>query len=186
MRAENSENLIAILEHGAEVDVRDRDDDTPLHEAARSGKPDHISILVDAGADLAARDKPHGGTALHWAARYGSAANVRALLAAGADVDASALNGATPLHWAAASSGNGDKIVLLANEGGDVNQPDQKGNTPLHEAAIWGKGLFVDTLMDVGANGAIPNGEGQVPWELARERSLGAETFQRLKNSAVD
>lgn len=40
---------------------------TPLHQAVSSGSLDTVKLLVEAGADLAAKDKIYGGTPLAWA-----------------------------------------------------------------------------------------------------------------------
>ena len=46
----------ACLDAGAGTDARDRDGNTPLHEAAENENPAVIQALLDAGADASARD----------------------------------------------------------------------------------------------------------------------------------
>ncbi|MGH2548482.1 MAG: GNAT family N-acetyltransferase [Thermomicrobiales bacterium] len=46
-------------------------DQTLLHEAARRGDPELIQLLIDAGADLQARDSVFGGRPLEWAEHFG-------------------------------------------------------------------------------------------------------------------
>jgi len=74
---------------------------TPLHEAARSGDLEKAKALLDAGADLTARDEHLGSTPLAWAARFGQREMVSLLLGRGAPrslPDDPAW--ATPLAWA--------------------------------------------------------------------------------------
>jgi len=58
-----------------------------LLQAAGWGDADRVRLLIQAGADVHARDKD-GRTALMWAARCGDADRVRLLIQAGADVNA--------------------------------------------------------------------------------------------------
>src|SRR5690606_26441682 len=59
--------------------------ETMLMLAARSGNSEAIKVLVEAGADVNARERLRGTTALMWAAEQRHPEAVRALLAAGAD-----------------------------------------------------------------------------------------------------
>ena len=74
---------------------------TPLHRAARDGRVGEAKELLDAGADLNARDDHLQSTPLAWAAKFGQAKMVRFLLERGA---AKSLPDdppwATPLAWA--------------------------------------------------------------------------------------
>jgi ankyrin repeat protein len=74
---------------------------SPLHEAARKGDVGEAKKLLDAGADLTARDEHLRSTPLAWAAKFGQLEMVKFLLGRGApkrlpdDPD-----WATPLAWA--------------------------------------------------------------------------------------
>jgi ankyrin repeat protein len=72
-----------------------------LHQAARKGDVKEAKKLIDAGADLTARDEHLQSTPLAWAAKFGRLEMVRLLLERGApkrlDDDPS---WATPLAWA--------------------------------------------------------------------------------------
>jgi ankyrin repeat protein len=74
---------------------------TPLHEAARSGDLEKAKALLDAGADLTARDEHLRSTPLAWAAKFGQRDMVTLLLERGAP--RSLPNDpawATPFAWA--------------------------------------------------------------------------------------
>jgi ankyrin repeat protein len=74
---------------------------TPLHEAARAGDLEKAKALLDAGADLTARDEHLRSTPLAWAAKFGQREMVTLLLERGAPrslPDDPAW--ATPLAWA--------------------------------------------------------------------------------------
>ena len=57
---------------------------SPLHEAARKGDVETAKKLLEAGADLTARDEHLGSTPLAWAARFGQLEMVKFLLQRGA------------------------------------------------------------------------------------------------------
>lgn len=99
-----------LLEHGADVNVRDRRGDTPLHIACYYGNHGVARLLLEHGAEVDASDTD-GWTPLHNACFDGHAATVRLLLSHGAEVsvDRKDTGGHTPLHWACE---NGKKPVI--------------------------------------------------------------------------
>ena len=114
--------MMLLLEQGAEVDARDQDGRTPLHEAALSRSTAISYILLANLADLEARDE-EGSTPLHLAAASGRATVVRRLLEAGADTGAKDGRGRTPMDLASeAGRGNIERafrrhtLALMRNQ----------------------------------------------------------------------
>ena len=68
---------------------------TALHEAAERSQADEVTRLLEAGADVEARDN-FGRTALYGAASKGDLGIVKVLLEHGADAEARAMMGRTP------------------------------------------------------------------------------------------
>lgn len=124
----------ALLASGADPDARDANGDTPLHHAARAGRPEIVRLLLDAGATL---DTPgeYGMTPLAQAAAWSDDATAVAqmLLDAGANPSALDANGDTPLHWAA-GFGASRIAALLLDSGAEVDARGQFAQTPLHRA----------------------------------------------------
>ena len=138
----------------------------PLFVAAGwSPHPAVIHVLVDAGADVAARERG-GLTPLHEAAAKNTAAGVTAaLLEVGVDPNTRDLDGIVPLQLAATDNSNPDVVTFLVEAGADPNARDPNGNTPLHSA--WTSGWFdrrpvMRELLRLGANPLARNDEGQI------------------------
>lgn len=91
-----------------------------------------LEILLNAGADINARDK-NGCTPLHHAAKRWSPGVVDYLLRKGADPNIASSSGMTPLHYAALGPLEG-VIEILIIGGADVNVRTSEGSTPLDEA----------------------------------------------------
>ncbi|KAJ9608201.1 hypothetical protein H2200_007189 [Cladophialophora chaetospira] len=108
------------------------EDNLTLHWATLTGLVAVAQILVDGGADVAARDQ-EGLTPLHWAALNGHEAIMQILVDQGADIAAKDQEGVTPLHCAALN-GHEAAIQMLVDGGADVAAKDLKGDTPLHYA----------------------------------------------------
>ena len=105
----------------------------PLHYSAWPGDIEKVKELIEAGADVNAKDLIDGTTSLHWAAYFGHKEIVELLLKSGSKVDAKSNNGNTPLYWAA-YSGQEEVIELLITKGAKVNARNKDGETALDVA----------------------------------------------------
>jgi ankyrin repeat protein len=155
----------------AKLDGRGQYGFTPL-TAAISG--DHLEValfLIDAGADVAAKDKL-GGNPLGWAAirsqwvmKHQNVRVVAALLDNGAAVDARDKEGITPLMWAC-NRGAVKLVQLLVARGADVNARTTKqgrsGMTPLRWAANI---AVVRALLAAGADPTAVDDRDEPTWE---------------------
>ena len=106
---------------------------TALHWAAAGGDASAINRLIQAGADVNARDRLHT-TPLHLAASLSARPDVITLLVeAGADVNARDRDDdRTPLHWAAQNANPAPIVRRLIEAGADPRARDKWGMTPLH------------------------------------------------------
>ena len=86
-----------------------------LHWAAKNGYPTAIDALLNAGADIDARDRERC-TPLHWAAQNGHTNAITTLLDAGADPMAQTANGLTPRAVAQKQGRTEIAAVLAAAE----------------------------------------------------------------------
>ncbi len=91
----------------------DETGETPLMLAARKGRVEALQLLIEAGADLDARNEA-GQTALFLAVMKEHTEAVRVLIEAGADINAMTPEGETPLDAAKRP----DIVRLLETAGG--------------------------------------------------------------------
>jgi ankyrin repeat protein len=96
---EREEVFAALIQAGADLEVRDLEGSTPLLVACRSGNGDLVRQLVTAGANIQAANNK-GWTALIEAACYGNPQTVTFLLDSGADITARTAKGETALEKA--------------------------------------------------------------------------------------
>ena len=139
----------------------------PQHYAAIGGRPQAISNLLDAGADVDARDSGDA-TMLYYAAVYtadpGDARDVDLLISRGADVNARMVRGITPLMRAAIVGNLTGVKALLRCKKVDVNACDDTDKTALDHAEIWEMDGIIEALKKAGAvNG--PYHQREQEWE---------------------
>ena len=112
---------------------------TPLMSAIKNYKIDIAKYLIEAGADVNAKDKK-GKRPLHYVSidydRYNKQIGLaEALIEAGADVNAKDKKGNTPLHYVK----NKELAEILIEAGANVNAKNKYGQTPLTMANIKNK-----------------------------------------------
>lgn len=123
---------------GGEVAVEDRDKEgrTALMFAVENNSPDVVGVLLDAGADVNARDK-RDMTVLMRAVTYKSGSKVvEMLLDAGADVNVAGTSGVTALMLAASKNPDLDVVRALLKSGADACAKDVMGHDALWYAQM--------------------------------------------------
>lgn len=137
---------------------------TLLHHAAGFGTIETLQLLVDAGAEINAKNT-RGSTPLHWAVPEEK--KVRLLLAHGAAVNAKLADGRTPLYLAT-FLGNGHPVIrLLLEHGADPNLRAGGGRAPLAIAASRGDAVAIRLLIDARASIDFSDSAGATPLMLA-------------------
>ncbi len=139
-----------------------RDGELPeLHRAAQQGDLARIQELIEAGADVNARDGQQHLPPLIYAVKDGHEEVVRELLDAGADVNARAPSGWTPL-LGASDEGHETIARWLLERGADPNAADGDGDTPLLKAVAGDYSEIVQLLIEYGAEDHRTDAEGQM------------------------
>lgn len=118
-----------------------------LHDAARANDANAVRAMLEAGANVDARDI-HDRTPLHWAA---DASVAWALLEAGANVDARDKYSKTPLLVAVIFD-SPNLIRALLDGGADIEARDDTGFTPLISATQGNNPNAVRALVEEGAD----------------------------------
>jgi ankyrin repeat protein len=139
-----------LLDVGANIEVRNQWERTPLMLAAQLGRKEALRLLLERGADIRAGD--YGGTqALSVAADNGHTECIRLLLDYGADPDAKDISGWTPLIWLASGRDAPDAARMLLEHGANVQAQSKEGMTALQQAAWNGVEETVGVLLEWGA-----------------------------------
>ena len=150
----NIEIVELLLERGAEVDARDKNGETPLHWAVRTGPPapQLVQLLLRSGADINARDYSGNSPLL---LREVDVELAVFLVENGADPTMANHRGVAVLHRALRGSPTYEQIELLLNHGADANASDEKGVSVLHSAMYGDAGTEIVALLL--NHGADPN-----------------------------
>ncbi|KAI8513302.1 Unconventional myosin-XVI [Branchiostoma belcheri] len=171
-----------LIQHGADVGARDKNDRTALHETSRNGQTGVVELLIQHGADVGARDKD-GRTALHVhvASVNGQTGVVELLIQHGADVGARDEYDGTALHWAS-ENGKTREVELLIQHGADVGARDKYDRTALHWASLYGGTGVVELLIQHGADVGARDKIGKTPLDYVHDQ----DRRRFLKNLAVE
>ncbi len=138
------EIVSALLAHGLDVDLADRDGRTPLHFATLKTQRAAARLLLEHGAAIDRADS-EGKTVLHLAAEKDDPQLLRLLLARAPELDAGGTGGNTPLHYAA-GWGRLENVRLLLAAGAPPGTRNDQGQTALDVAEESGRKRVVELL----------------------------------------
>ncbi|XP_035389738.1 ankyrin-3 isoform X7 [Electrophorus electricus] len=171
-----------LLNRGAAVDFRARNDITPLHVASKRGNRNMVKLLLDRGARIDARTKD-GLTPLHCGARSGHEQVVEMLLDRGAQILSKTKNGLSPLHMAT----QGDHlncVQLLLHHDMPVDDVTNDYLTALHVAAHCGHYKVAKVIVDKKANPNAKALNGFTPLHIACKKNRSKVMELLLKHGA--
>ncbi|XP_017587659.1 PREDICTED: ankyrin-1 isoform X1 [Corvus brachyrhynchos] len=154
-----------LLDRGAQIETRTKDELTPLHCAARNGHVRIAEILLDHGAPIQAKTK-NGLSPIHMAAQGDHLDCVRLLLQYSAEIDDITLDHLTPLH-VAAHCGHHRVAKLLVEKGAKPNSRALNGFTPLHIACKKNHIRVMELLLKTGASIDAVTESGLTPLHVA-------------------
>mmetsp|Transcript_12923 Transcript_12923/g.25245 ORF Transcript_12923/g.25245 Transcript_12923/m.25245 type:complete len:327 (-) Transcript_12923:455-1435(-) len=139
--------------------------DTPLLNAARAGNVQHLGLLMEANADIEAKNNG-GATALFLATQSGSPQCVAMLLKANASVETWTNTMSTPL-FIAAQKGHADCLQLLIEAKASVSAPAQVGALTRAPSGSLSPPAFSrqssNTSTDSNDGGMMPDGRYVMP-----------------------
>ncbi|XP_028819419.1 ankyrin-3 isoform X37 [Denticeps clupeoides] len=158
-----------LLNRGAAVDFKARNDITPLHVASKRGNTNMVKLLLERGARIDAKTKD-GLTPLHCGARSGHEQVVEMLLERGAPILSKTKNGLSPLHMAT----QGDHlncVQLLLHHDVPVDDITNDYLTALHVAAHCGHYKVAKVILDKKANPNAKALNGFTPLHIACKKN---------------
>lgn len=150
IKAGNVADVQSLIQESIEVNHHFSQGITPLHAAVISNQESIVLTLLQAGAEVDARDLTTEATPLHLAALYGREAIAAILIAKGANINAQMKFGITPL-LVATQFKNPQMVQLLINNKANINHADEEGFTALHFAAQNGNIEIAKVLIEHGA-----------------------------------
>lgn len=161
------ERLKGWIEDGADLDLE-------LINAVLARDPGRVKLLIEAGANVNARDTS-GFSPLDTAARNRAPSMIETLIAAGADPNATDSDGFFPLLHAI-NRNHVPSVEMLAKKGADLEKPTKEGITPLSWAIGDGKFFAAKALIEAGADVNSRSGYEAVTPLMVAATQLPAKT----------
>lgn len=183
LKASQAERIQALLTAGANINVRNNFDATPLLIAISQQRPDIALLLLARGAHPSLADH-QGSTPLHLAAMGDNKDLIRALIDRGANVNAADQYGVTPLHRVA-TNGKTGVAQWLIEKGAAINALDDNGDAPLHYAVRFNREDVVRELLDLGADVNIQAKPVPVPVKKGETEAKQRETKTLQQNTPL-
>uniref|UniRef100_V5HMR6 Oxysterol-binding protein n=3 Tax=Ixodes ricinus TaxID=34613 RepID=V5HMR6_IXORI len=150
-----------LLEHGAYVDVVNREGDTPLHKAAYTGREGLVMLLLKYNADVFIINCEGQSPK-----QVAESTDIKNILTAAESADEKKK---ADQFFAAVKEGNVDAVqnLLRARKPPNINCKDGFGNTALHSAAYRDRKQIAVLLLQCGIDSTLRNARGQLAADLA-------------------
>lgn len=164
-----------LIQHGADINLQNIHNNTPLKLAALSDRPEVMRVLLAAKADPKLADT-EGWTPLMSAVNRGYFDIVKLLAAQKETLNLQNTQGWTALHLTSNKSNQGGdelqgKIAQhLIAQGADVNYQNKDGITPLYLSAMNNRAFVAQTLLHAKADSTIADKTGWTPLMTAVNR----------------
>lgn len=182
------EEVVRLLEQGAEVNKPDEDNYTFLHKAIASENEELVQLFLDYGADIHVTIEEGQGL-LHFSTFTTENLNIITMLVRhGCDVDQREDEfQMTSLHTAAFSSSNPEICNTLIDCGADVNAYAAEKKTALHICVAENNNPeIVETLIKRGADVNALDTNDQTPLHIAVRYSNTASVIRALIDNNAD
>ncbi|OUM68515.1 hypothetical protein PIROE2DRAFT_34857, partial [Piromyces sp. E2] len=150
VRNQNPDIVSKLLEKNADVNVIDKDSNTPLIDAINGGNTDIINLLLEKNADLSKRDKDLN-TPLMVAVSCNQSKNdklFKYLIKNGANIYATDLYGNSALMYACTND-DFTKIKYLIKRGININIQNNDGDTALMQSIKAGTKINNEKIIDI-------------------------------------
>ncbi|GHV12216.1 hypothetical protein FACS189491_04820 [Spirochaetia bacterium] len=183
-RSGTAEEIRAAIDAGADVNMRVREDWTPLIWAAANNRLTAAQLLLDVGADVNAADD-HGWTPLMWAAGTDHEDMVQLLLDAGADIAVRNKDGKTALDIASADDMYDTKTWSLLAEAAGMSV-DAVDAEAFYELCKSGTAAEVRAAIDAGADVNGRAKDGGTPLTIAVLWHKDADMVRVLIDAGAD
>jgi ankyrin repeat protein len=157
----DAEFVEALLDAGADPNISDNNNDTPLALCTHGTTPELMTLLIKRGAKFTANLR--GYTPLHKAAfRQNSIEYMKPLFSAGFDFDINGeADGSDAPLCMAAWNDNDVAAAFLLDNGARIDQPDETGVTPLFDSLKFGCYKVLELLLQRGADMSFQSTKGR-------------------------
>ncbi|XP_065170447.1 rabankyrin-5 isoform X2 [Atheta coriaria] len=140
LRAKNESITKTLVQHNADINIRDHAGETLLHRAVRQEDAFSALFLLDANCDATTTTRNENETALHLLANAQNLDDqltiAEKLLNKNVNINAQNKHGFTALHITIMADNKGIFDLLLSNEHLDANLKTNEDHTPLYYALL--------------------------------------------------
>lgn len=151
LRGVDASDIEVLIKSGADVNMIDGNNFTPLTRAIAEGRRDIVQLLIKLGADLNKKDGEYY-TPLGQAIYSKKKDIIRLLIESGVDINKPGRFGYTPLVDAIINTPGEDIAELLIILRADINKIGENDRTPLHTAILFKRIDIIDLLIRYGAD----------------------------------